>query len=145
MKRLTLYLLVIVMSLMLVGCKTEKDPVVDPDPVVVDCELVPNHSECKEEVKPTICTEEDELCIVEVEELLTNMTLLEKVGQMVQAERGSISPSEVTQYAVGSILSGGGSHPSSYDNTVDDWYDMYENYQDAALLSSSGFKCCSRY
>jgi beta-glucosidase len=138
MKRLTLYLLVIVMSLMLVGCKTEKDPVVDPDPVVVDCELVPNHSECKEEVKPTICTEEDELCIVEVEELLTNMTLLEKVGQMVQAERGSISPSEVTQYAVGSILSGGGSHPSSYDNTVDDWYDMYENYQDAALLSSSG-------
>jgi beta-glucosidase len=126
------------MSITLVGCKNEDEPVVDPKPVVVNCELVPWHEECEEEVEPTVCTDEDDTCIIEVEELLSEMTLLEKVGQMVQAERGSISPAQVTQYAIGSILSGGGSHPSSYDNTVDEWYEMYEDYQDAALLSSSG-------
>jgi len=138
MKRITLYFLLIVMSLILVGCKSDEEPVDDIKPVGVNCELVPWHEECKEEIEPTICTEEDDNCIVEIEELLSNMTVLEKVGQMVQAERGSISPSEVTQYAIGSILSGGGSHPNSYDDTVDEWYEMYENYQDAALLSSSG-------
>jgi beta-glucosidase len=138
MKRITIYVLLIIISITLVGCKNEDEPVVDPKPVVVNCELVPWHEECEEEVEPTVCTDEDDTCIIEVEELLSEMTLLEKVGQMVQAERGSISPAQVTQYAIGSILSGGGSHPSSYDNTVDEWYEMYEDYQDAALLSSSG-------
>ena len=138
MKKLTLYIVVFVMSIILAGCTPEVViDVPDPDPVVVDCELVPWHEECEVVIEPTICTGEDDSCIVEVEELLTSMTVLEKVGQMVQAERGNISPSEVTQYAIGSILSGGGSHPSSYDNSVDDWYNMYKNYQDAALLSSS--------
>lgn len=139
MRRLSLFILVFITSILLVGCQPKvvvNDP--DPDPIVVNCELVPWHSECEVEEEPTICTGEDDDCIVEVEELLTNMTQLEKVGQMVQAERGNISPSEVTEYAIGSILSGGGSHPSSYNNTVDDWYNMYKTYQDAALLSSSG-------
>ena len=137
MKKLMLYLTVMVMTVLLVGCKPEV--IIDePVPVVVNCELVPWHSECEEIVEPTVCTEQDEDCIEEVETLLSNMTILEKVGQMVQAERGSISPSEVTQYAIGSILSGGGSHPSSFNNTVDEWFNMYSDYQDAALLSSSG-------
>jgi len=87
MKRITLYFLLIVMSLILVGCKSDEEPVDDIKPVGVNCELVPWHEECKEEIEPTICTEEDDNCIVEIEELLSNMTVLEKVGQMVQAER----------------------------------------------------------
>jgi len=70
--------------------------------------------------------------------LLASLTLREKASQMVQAERGSISNEQVTQYGIGSILSGGGSHPTAYDDSVDTWYNMYSNYQTAALNSSSG-------
>jgi beta-glucosidase len=70
--------------------------------------------------------------------LLSSLTLREKASQMVQAERGSITNEQVTQYGIGSILSGGGSHPTAYDDSVDTWYDMYSDYQAAALNSSSG-------
>src|SRR4051794_20200016 len=48
-----------------------------------------------------------------VADLLPRMSLDEKIGQMTQAERAAISTSDVTTYRVGSILSGGGSAPSS--------------------------------
>ena len=35
------------------------------------------------------------------------MTLAEKIGQMTQVERDSITPDEVTAYAIGSVLTGG--------------------------------------
>ena len=73
-----------------------------------------------------------------INDLLASLTLREKASQMVQAERGSITNEQVTQYGIGSILSGGGSHPSAYDDSVDTWYNMYSNYQTAALNSSSG-------
>ena len=42
-----------------------------------------------------------------VEELLSQLTLAEKIGQMTQVESDSITPDEVTAYAVGSVLTGG--------------------------------------
>ncbi len=73
-----------------------------------------------------------------VESLLEEMTLKEKVGQMLQAEDKYITPAEVQQYNIGSILSGGGSHPQNYDDDVDVWYEMVKTYQEAATASSSG-------
>ena len=72
-----------------------------------------------------------------VVDLLQAMTLEEKIGQMLQAEEKHITPEEVTSYNIGSILSGGGSHPHRYDDDVDVWYDMVKTYQEAALASSS--------
>ena len=48
-----------------------------------------------------------------VADLLGRMTLAEKVGQMTQAERADVAadPSLITAYALGSVLSGGGSVP----------------------------------
>ena len=45
-----------------------------------------------------------------VSDLLTRMTLAEKIGQMTQAERGSVDgdQSQITSLALGSLLSGGG-------------------------------------
>lgn len=74
----------------------------------------------------------------QVELKLDSMSLNEKVAQMIQAERGYITPEQVEAYGIGSILSGGGSHPSSYLDTTNDWYQMYFNYQQSALRSSSG-------
>ena len=41
-----------------------------------------------------------------VQQLLSQMTLEQKVGQMLQPDTRSITPEEVAQYYIGSILSG---------------------------------------
>ena len=73
-----------------------------------------------------------------VADLLSQMTLEEKVGQMAQAERVDVDadPSLITTYGLGSILSGGGSTPAS--NTPEAWADMVDRYQAAALETRFG-------
>lgn len=129
-------LLVILSVFTLSSCTDKDDPIIkDPIDQTVDCDVNPTDPECV--VETTLCTDQPDTCIIAVEEMLLKMTLSEKAAQMVQAERGSITPAQVEQYGIGSILSGGGSHPSSYDNSVADWYNMYAAYQQAALDSSS--------
>lgn len=43
--------------------------------------------------------------------LMARMTLAEKVGQMIQADIGSITPEDLRHYPLGSILAGGSSPP----------------------------------
>ena len=71
-----------------------------------------------------------------VEDLLARMTLDEKIGQMTQGERGSVTNSEVASYFLGSVLSGGGSVPA--DNSPKGWANMYDGYQTAALSTRLG-------
>jgi beta-glucosidase len=68
-----------------------------------------------------------------VADLLGRMSLDDKIGQMTQAERASITPAEVTSHRIGSILSGGGSAPSP--NTPAGWADMYDSFQRGALAT----------
>ncbi|HUG42405.1 MAG TPA: glycoside hydrolase family 3 N-terminal domain-containing protein [Longimicrobiales bacterium] len=72
-----------------------------------------------------------------VASLLSRMTLAEKVGQMTQAELGSIAPAEVAELHIGSVLSGGNSDPEA-GNSLEAWTDMYDRYQRAALGSRLG-------
>ena len=46
-----------------------------------------------------------------IDELLPKLTLEQKVGQIIQADNASITPAEVKEYRLGSILSGGNSAP----------------------------------
>jgi len=68
-----------------------------------------------------------------VKDLLSRMTLAEKVGQMTQAERAPIEgePAQLTELNVGSVLSGGGSVPTP--NTPEAWANMVDKFQQAAL------------
>jgi beta-glucosidase len=68
-----------------------------------------------------------------VTDLLGRMTLDDKIGQMTQAERAVITPAQLTQYRVGSVLSGGGSGPAQ--NTPAAWADMYDSFQRGALAT----------
>lgn len=70
-----------------------------------------------------------------VSDLLGRMTLEEKVGQMTQAERGAIDGDrdQITELALGSVLSGGGSVPA--DNSPAGWADMVDAYQSKALAT----------
>jgi beta-glucosidase len=72
-----------------------------------------------------------------VEDLLSRMTVAEKVGQMTQAERGSvINNNDITTYFYGSVLSGGGSVPAT--NTTQGWADMYDMLQEKAMATRLG-------
>lgn len=71
-----------------------------------------------------------------VEALLEQMTLAEKVGQMTQVEKDSITPEQVSEYAIGSILSGGGGNPDP--NNAETWAAMVRQYAEAALQSRLG-------
>ena len=73
-----------------------------------------------------------------VADLLSRMTLDEKVGQMTQAERGGIDadPTQITTLGLGSVLSGGGSVPTP--NTPTAWADMVDRYQRAAMATRLG-------
>ncbi|MEV5963009.1 glycoside hydrolase family 3 N-terminal domain-containing protein [Kribbella sp. NPDC051952] len=63
-----------------------------------------------------------------VDDLLGRMTLAEKVGQMTQAERNALrSRTDIASYALGSLLSGGGSVPTP--NTPAAWAAMIDNFQ----------------
>lgn len=68
-----------------------------------------------------------------VSDLLSRMTLEEKVGQMTQIDLNNIKndPEIVTEYFLGSILSGGGSLPGL--NTPEGWANTYDQLQQAAL------------
>jgi beta-glucosidase len=72
-----------------------------------------------------------------VENLLSQMTLEEKIGQMTQAERGSIGGQgdSIKQYYLGSILSAGGSSPGT---TVASWIEMYNTFQAQAMDTRLG-------
>jgi beta-glucosidase len=72
-----------------------------------------------------------------VDDLLLQMTLAEKIGQMTQAERDSVtSNNDITTYFLGSVLSGGGSSPAN--NSPEGWATMYDQMQDKALATRLG-------
>jgi beta-glucosidase len=63
-----------------------------------------------------------------VADLMSRMTLGDKIGQMTQAERGDLThQSDITTNALGSLLSGGGSTPTP--NTPEAWADMIDAFQ----------------
>ena len=69
-------------------------------------------------------------------DLLARMTLREKIGQMTQAEKGSVTPEQVREHALGSVLSGGGGNPTP--NTPAAWQAMVLDFRRAALRSRLG-------
>ena len=66
-----------------------------------------------------------------VEALLKQMTLQEKIGQMVQVSKDGVRPGDVGEYFIGSILSPGGGSP--INNTVEGWVEMVTAFQEEAL------------
>ncbi|MBC8395362.1 MAG: glycoside hydrolase family 3 protein [Candidatus Marinimicrobia bacterium] len=72
-----------------------------------------------------------------VKNLLSQMTLEEKIGQMTQVDRQFLkSESNISKYYLGSLLSGGGSTPKQ--NTPSAWANMVDSYQKIALSTKLG-------
>jgi len=90
-------------SVLVVGCKQDKN-------VESSTETVDNTINAKD--WPTIDPLPlDPAIEKQIDEILPKLTLEQKVGQVIQADNGSITPAEVKKYRLGSILSGGNSAP----------------------------------
>ncbi len=70
--------------------------------------------------------------------ILAEMTLAEKVGQMVQAEISEVSAAQVRDYNLGSVLNGGGSWPNGKNSSLADWVNLADSYYQASTDTSDG-------
>lgn len=71
-----------------------------------------------------------------VADLLTRMTLEDKVGQMTLVEKNAITPEEAAEARVGAVLSGGGGAPRP--NTPAAWRELVGGYQEALAGTDLG-------
>ncbi|KAL8095068.1 hypothetical protein AgCh_036509 [Apium graveolens] len=69
---------------------------------------------------------------VRIEDLLSRMSLEEKIGQMTQIERTLASPEVMNKYFIGSVISEGGSAPG-VRASAETWVDMVNEIQKGAL------------
>ena len=85
----------------------------------------------------TACTfssnkKDEQVISKKVANILDQMTLAEKVGQMTQIDMRLLDdPSDIKTYHIGSILSGGGAVPKN--NTPLDWLEMVNGFQKIAM------------
>jgi beta-glucosidase len=71
--------------------------------------------------------------------LLARMTWEEKVGQMMQADIGSVTPEQVRKFHLGSVLNGGNSAPDgNLRNTPDSWLALADGFWEASTDTSDG-------
>ena len=81
----------------------------------------------------------DKAVEAQVQSILQDMTLEQKVGQMIQGEIKWVSPQDVTKYHLGSVLNGGGSFPNkNKGSSVDDWLQLADRYYHASMDRGAG-------
>jgi beta-glucosidase len=97
------------------------------------------------DVRPTMTTlspnalylDEAQPIEARVADLLSHMTLEEKIGQMTLVEKNSIkTPSDIAAYHLGGLLSVAGAKPAT--NTAQGWSEMIEGYQTEAAYTRLG-------
>src|SRR5258708_13434275 len=70
-----------------------------------------------------------------INEMLSHVSIEEKIGQVIQPEWKTIKPEEVTQYHIGSIENGGGAVPGGNKHaTVKDWVALIQPYYQASVM-----------
>ncbi|KAK9289936.1 hypothetical protein L1049_008098 [Liquidambar formosana] len=74
---------------------------------------------------------------VRIKDLMSQMTLEEKIGQMVQIDRQFASAKVMKKYFIGSIFSGGGSAPAQRAS-AETWINMVNDFQKGSLSTRLG-------
>ncbi|TNF09173.1 MAG: glycoside hydrolase family 3 protein [Bacillota bacterium] len=127
MKKLILFVLLL-FTVFAVGACQDTEPteptIIPTEPTVIPTEPLPSSPDDFDTIEGKVAW------------YIDHMTIEEKAGQMIQAERttnggqsGALT-NEVTLYRLGSILNGGGNVPGS--NTVAGWLQMVRLYQNAS-------------
>ena len=72
-------------------------------------------------------------------DLISQMSLEEKVGQIIQADIGSVTPEQVRKYHLGSVLNGGNSAPGGDNRTTpDEWVALADEFWLASTDKTGG-------
>jgi len=102
---------------------------------IFNCKKNDYTAEGKEELinapykNPNLSTEE------RINDLMSRMTLREKIGQMTQIDRSFLmKDSDIAKYNLGSVLCGGGSGPEVFKNPKN-WKNISDTYQKMTFLS----------
>ena len=91
------------------------------------------------EIWPTIETgiKSDAQMEQKIADMLKNMTLEQKIAQMIQPEIRNITVEDMRKYGFGSYLNGGGSFPNNNKHaTPEDWVDLAEKMYQASIDDS---------
>ena len=68
-----------------------------------------------------------------VNKIISNMTLEQKVGQIIMPEINSITPEEAKNFFLGTILNGGGGYPNQIKNSsIQDWKNLSKSYYEVS-------------
>ncbi len=74
-----------------------------------------------------------------ITELLGKLSLEQKVGQLIQPELRLVTPADVTEYSLGSILNGGGSFPGENKHAkVEEWIALADAFYNASMSTEGG-------
>jgi beta-glucosidase len=78
----------------------------------------------------------DPMIELQIKNILNSMSIEEKVAQMIQAEIKFITPDDLKQYPLGSILNGGGSFPNDNKlSKISDWVNLADSFYNASINS----------
>ena len=73
-----------------------------------------------------------------VDELLSEMTLEEKVGQTIMADLDFIKPSDLNRYPIGGILNGGNTSPNGNQRaSTNEWKQLAQDFYDESITSGA--------
>ena len=74
-----------------------------------------------------------------IDDLMAQLSVEEKVGQVVQGDIASITPDDVRKYRLGSILAGGNSDPGGkYNATPAQWLALADAFYEASMDTRAG-------
>lgn len=85
------------------------------------------------------CTVQDSELESKAKQILSQMTLEEKVGQIIQADISAVTPDEAREYNLGSVLNGGNSAPGG-GKVADEkaWVELADAFWEASTDKSDG-------
>lgn len=124
-------------STLLAGCAANAESIAQTEPAsAVDSKPVINPENWPKSQSPIPV---DPAIESRIADMLAKMTVEEKVGQVIQADIGSVTPAEAKKYNLGSVLNGGNSAPGGNNRTTPQaWLALADEFWDASTDTSDG-------
>ena len=89
--------------------------------------------------RPALKRQRDPRVEARVDALLARMSIEDKVGQLLQVDIASITPTDLEKYKLGSILNGGNSAPDNDEFApASAWLKLFDAFYDASVKRADG-------